>query len=487
MVNYKDIGLKSGVEIHQQLNTKKLFCECPSLLREDEPDVVVKRKLRAVAGETGITDIAALHEFEKGKEFVYQGYKDTTCLVELDEEPPHEINKEALEIAIQISILLNAKPVEVSQVMRKTVIDGSNTSGFQRTLLIAKDGFIELENKKKISILAICLEEDAARAIKRTEKTTFFRLDRLGIPLVEIVTGPEISSPEEAKEVALKIGEILRACKVKRGIGTIRQDVNLSIAGGARTEIKGVQEPNLIPKTIESEIQRQLELIKEKKKVDETVRRAEPDGSTAFLRPLPGAARMYPETDVPLVYISKDLIKKIQANLPKLKSEIKSDIIKKFSLNDEYASILINENKTEEFESFAKEFSKISPITIAKILILYPKEIASHEKIPVEAIKEKLTEETIKALLKALAKDEISESSVKSIITEIIKGASLEKAMKKFQVSGISKNEIEKEIDKIIREKPNLSLGAYMGLAMQKLKGKAEGKDISEILKRKIK
>jgi len=486
MVDYKKIGLKSGVEIHQQLDTHKLFCECPSILREDEPDVIVKRKLYAVAGETGVTDIAALHEFEKGKEFVYQGYKDATCLVELDEEPPHEINKEALEIALQISILLNARPVEVSQVMRKTVIDGSNTSGFQRTLIIAKNGFVEINNKK-ISIPAICLEEDAARAIRRTEKTTFFRLDRLGIPLIEITTAPEISSPEEAKQVALKIGEILRSCKVKRGIGTIRQDVNLSIAGGTRTEIKGVQEPNLIPKTIESEIQRQLGLIKEKKKVEETVRRAEPDGSTVFLRPLPGAARMYPETDVPLVYITEELITKIQKNLPKLKSEIKLDLIKKFNLNDEYASILINENKIMQFESISNEFSKISPITIAKILILYPKEISSHEKIPIEAIKEKLTEEIIKNLLKVLAKEEISESSVKNVITEIVKGASLEKAIQKFKSTGISKNEIEKEIDKIIKEKPGLSIGAYMGLAMQKFKGKIEGKDISEILKKKIK
>jgi len=482
----KNLGLKIGLEIHQQLDTSKLFCRCPSILREDEPDVIVKRKMYAVAGETGVTDIAALHEYEKGKEFIYQGYKDTTCEIEFDESPPMEIDQEALEIALQISLLLNAKPVEVSQVMRKTVIDGSNTSGFQRTLIIAKNGFVELENKKKISIPAICLEEDAARAIKRTEKTTIFRLDRLGIPLVEIVTGPEIFLPEEAKEVALKIGEILRACKVKRGIGTIRQDVNLSISGGARTEIKGVQEPNLIPKTIENEIQRQHELVKQKKKVEEIVRRAEPDGSTVFLRPLPGAARMYPETDVPLVYISKELIKKLQANLPKLKSEIKLELMSKYKLSNEFASIIIDENKTEQFQALAKEFSKASPLLIYKILILYPKEISSHEKIPIEHINEKMTGEIIKNLFRALTKDEISESSIKDLMTDVSKGISLEKAIPKHKTSAISSNEIENEIDKILKEKPNLSIGAYMGLAMQKFKGKVEGKEIIEILKRKI-
>jgi len=111
----KNLGLKIGLEIHQQLDTSKLFCRCPSILREDEPDVIVKRKMYAVAGETGVTDIAALHEYEKGKEFIYQGYKDTTCEIEFDESPPMEIDQEALEIALQISLLLNAKPVEVSR------------------------------------------------------------------------------------------------------------------------------------------------------------------------------------------------------------------------------------------------------------------------------------------------------------------------------------------------------------------------------------
>jgi len=152
--------------------------------------------------------------------------------------------------------------------MRKTVVDGSNTSGFQRTTLIARNGYIETSTKKKIRVDTVCLEEDSARRIKESENSVTFRLDRLGIPLIEIATAPDISSGEEAKEVALKIGEILRASKVKRGLGTIRQDVNVSIKGGERTEIKGVQEPTLIVKVVESEIKRQLELIKKKENVE---------------------------------------------------------------------------------------------------------------------------------------------------------------------------------------------------------------------------
>jgi Glu-tRNA(Gln) amidotransferase subunit E-like FAD-binding protein len=180
---------------------------------------------------------------------------------------------------------LNAEPVNISQVMRKTVIDGSNTSGFQRTMLIAKNGFVKVDGEK-ITIPAIFLEEDAAKIVSKDKDETVFRLDRLGIPLIEISTAPEIKNKEQAKEIALKIGDILRACKVKRGIGTIRQDVNLSIRNGARTEIKGVQEPSLIPKTIEKEIERQQELLKKKKKIEATVRYALETGESRYTNSL---------------------------------------------------------------------------------------------------------------------------------------------------------------------------------------------------------
>ena len=304
-MDYKTIGLKSGLEIHQQLDTHKLFCECPSLLRNDEPQQTIERTLNPVIGETGEIDIAAKHEAQQNKKFKYQIY-DTNCLVELDEEPPHPINQEALKITLQISHLLNCKIFPITQVMRKTVIDGSNTTGFHRTMLIAPDGYIETSSGK-IPIDAIMLEEDSARPVSTEDNIKTYKLDRLGIPLVEIATGPHMHTPEEIKEAALKIGEILKACNVKRGIGTIRQDVNISIKGSKRVEIKGFQDPKMMIKTINKEIERQQKCIEEKSCKNE-VRNALPDGTTEFLRPMPGAARMYPETDVPLLKISRELI-----------------------------------------------------------------------------------------------------------------------------------------------------------------------------------
>jgi Glu-tRNA(Gln) amidotransferase subunit E-like FAD-binding protein len=308
-MDYESIGFRCGIEIHQQLEGKKLFCNCPTLNSTKQPDIKVMRRLRAVAGETGEIDIAAQHEMQKARTIQYLGNSEDVCLVELDEEPPHEINRDALKAAVETALLCNARIVDEVQVMRKTVVDGSNTSGFQRTALIALDGWIET-SLGRVAIPLICLEEEASQKVSEDAQSVTYSLDRLGIPLIEIATSADIKTPDHAKEVAEKLGMILRSTgKVKRGIGTIRQDVNISVKGGARTEIKGFQELKSIPKVINFEVERQLGLIKQGKSIEKEVRKAEPDGTTGFLRPMPGAARMYPETDVVPVKISTEGIK----------------------------------------------------------------------------------------------------------------------------------------------------------------------------------
>src|SRR3989338_8627639 len=238
-LDYQKLGFKCGLEIHQQLEGKKLFCECLTINSDAEPDVKFERRLRAVAGETGEIDIAAKHEMQKGKKFIYEADSNDTCLVEYDEEPPHEPNREALETTLKVALLLNAKIVDEIQIMRKTVVDGSNVSGFQRTALVATDGYIET-SKGKVGIPTICLEEEAAQKLEERDGYARYRLDRLGIPLIEIATDSNIKDNEHAKETAAYIGMVLRSVEgVKRGLGTIRQDVNVSIEKGARTEIKG--------------------------------------------------------------------------------------------------------------------------------------------------------------------------------------------------------------------------------------------------------
>jgi Glu-tRNA(Gln) amidotransferase subunit E-like FAD-binding protein len=476
--DYEQLGFKSGLEIHQQLDTKKLFCNCPSVLRQDEPDFTVKRKLHVVAGESGEIDVAVKHEAGKEKNFIYEGY-DTTCLLELDETPPYEINQEALKIALQIAIMLNARIFPISQIMRKTVIDGSNTSGFQRTVLIARDGWI-VTKTGRVEIESICLEEDAARIIERKKDSTIYRLDRLGIPLIEIATKPDMKNPEQVKEVALYIGKVLRSCKIKRGIGTIRQDINLSIKNGERVEIKGFQNPDMMIKTVNHEIKRQTDLLENGKRFSGEVRNALADGTTEFLRPLPGAARMYPETDLPLLNISRDLINEVKKNLPKLREEVEKDL-EKIGLNQEMIKILFKQNKLDEFKELLDVYNE--PNLIAKLLLIFPKEIAAHGKKPPEEISKILNKDVMTFIAESLQNKKISKEQIKHVLERIAQGEGLEEAIifKKHE------GDVEEEIMKIIKNKPELSEKAYMGLVMKEMKGKINGKEAIEIIRKLVK
>lgn len=266
--DYRALGLKAGLEIHQQLDTReKLFCGCPPLLRDvKESDFEFFRYLRPTQSEMGVVDKAALEEVKLTRRFIYKAY-DTTCLVENDEEPPRELNQEALGYSLVIARMLNMHIVDELYTMRKIVIDGSNTSGFQRTALVATKGFLESAGGR-VGIDVLCLEEEAAQKIEDKVDAVIYSLDRLGIPLVEIGTAPDIVSPAHAREVAEKLGMILRSTgRVKRGIGTIRQDINISIAEGARVEIKGVQELDLIEAIVEREAARQVVLLDIKKEL----------------------------------------------------------------------------------------------------------------------------------------------------------------------------------------------------------------------------
>src|SRR3989338_4156313 len=288
MFDYKKLGLRAGLEIHQQLASgHKLFCNCPvrttpegrqSGLKSEEFPLEVKRKLRVVPSELGEYDTAAEYEYLRDRTFAYKFNAESACLVELDEQPPKPINESALKTVVQISKILHSDIAREIHVMRKTVIDGSAVTGFQRTALMATGGYLELSGQK-LAIQTINLEEDSAPAIAKGDTVEYctepnvranyadakhsaqYRLDRLGIPLVEIATDSTLSTAKEVHEAAEKIGTLLRSLEVVRGLGSIRQDVNVSIAEGSRVEIKGFQALDDIEKLVDNEIARQLSLL----------------------------------------------------------------------------------------------------------------------------------------------------------------------------------------------------------------------------------
>ncbi|MDW0172748.1 MAG: Glu-tRNA(Gln) amidotransferase subunit GatE [Nitrososphaeraceae archaeon] len=270
--------LNVGLEIHQQLGSKnKLFCDC-KINDSNEYDFTFKRNLRPTQSEMGSYDQAALFESKKIKTVKYQSSKNANCLIESDEEPPKMVNNEALEFVLTISLALNCTIEDELHVMRKIVIDGSNTTGFQRTILVGRNGFLEVEGVR-VGIQSVCLEEDAARIInedKREDENKGYSLDRLGIPLIEIALEPISDSPIFVTNVAQTIGRLLRSTKkVTRGLGSIRQDVNISTEDGPVVEVKGVQQLSQLPVVIEYERKRQDALNQianelKKRKIDES-------------------------------------------------------------------------------------------------------------------------------------------------------------------------------------------------------------------------
>lgn len=624
-LDYQKLGLKVGIEIHQQLDTNKLFCNCPPTPRDDAPHFTIRRELRASKGETDEIDVAALHETKKQNYVLYEGYYDTTCLVELDEEPPHDLNREALGIVLQVSKMLNAHFIDEIQVMRKMVVDGSNTSGFQRTALVATDGFVEVD-KKRIGIQTVAVEEEAAKIIEKTEEYSKYRLDRLGIPLIEIATDPDMHNPEEAKVVAEKIGMILRSTgKVKRGLGTIRQDVNVSIKEGTRIEIKGAQDLKMIPLLIENEARRQLNLlsirdelkkrgferiddsakntnnpntiiIKDitstlkntevaflKKGIDEgkkilamrldkfaglikkedvknqrlgfefgtfakqlalggvihsdedlakykfsqkeieeikkildvnekendafimcigqeqriktlfshyiipranlaienmpipkEVRAANPDGTTTFMRPMPGGARMYPETDVSPISPDTRNIKAVELITDK------KERIERHGLSNDLANFIAKSGRADEFEEYVSLFKNLKPAFIAEIMI--PKMLEIKRKH--NATTEKIEKEQLKELFASLNEAKIAKASVELIIIELAKGKEVKAIIKENNLGLLSEKELEYEVKRIIAANKGIEEKFLVGKLMGELKSKAESEKIIEMMKR---
>ncbi|MGC9152225.1 MAG: Glu-tRNA(Gln) amidotransferase subunit GatE [Vulcanisaeta sp.] len=610
-VDYRAVGLKVGLEIHVQLNTgRKLFCNCPPVVRNDEPHFRVVRRLRPSMSELGEVDPAAVWEFRKHRTFIYEGYYDTTCLVELDEEPPHDPDPESLEVALAVAMMFNAKIFDEIYVMRKTVIDGSNTSGFQRTMLIAHDGLAKFFDYK-VPIQTIALEEDAARKIEERGDTVVYRLDRLGIPLIEISTGILTYGPQEVMEVAYYIGHSIKMTgKAKRGLGTVRQDVNVSIEGGAKTEIKGVPDLSLIPKVIEYEVQRQLnllairdELIKRGVKeewfvkdfvdvtdifsstksnlirrvldgggkviaiktpglrgilgrevqpnrrfgteladrvrvwtslsglihsdelpgygitaeevskvssrlgvdsfillagtndkdlndavdviidrikealhgVPEETRAANPDGTTKFMRPRPGAARMYPETDLRPIRVTPEMVEKAKLLIPEpIESRVSRYV--SYGMSRELAMQVIRSPYYDLIDYLIEEFQgKVSATLIANTLVNTLKSL-QRDGVDVSFI----TEEHLKSLFNALAINMIT----KEAVPEIIKAWSKEPdkdinlVIKELGLSRMSYEEVKKVVFERAKELNIKDRDKLLKILMKDLRGKADPNDI---------
>ncbi|HII77212.1 MAG TPA: Glu-tRNA(Gln) amidotransferase subunit GatE [Methanolinea sp.] len=612
-MDYNALGLVAGIEIHQQLNTReKLFCRCPTLLRPfEEHDGEFSRYLRATESELGEIDRAAREEMKNFRRFLYYTY-DSTCLVENDEEPPAPLNPEALATCLQIAKMFGMAPIPQVHTMRKLVIDGSNTSGFQRTALVAVNG--TLPNGGTIE--TICIEEEAAQRVK----DEVFSLDRLGIPLVEITTSPCMHTPEEVQEIAEYLGMVLRSTgKVKRGLGTIRQDINISISGGARVEIKGVQELDLIAEVVRREVERQERLLSIRDRLKErgasvsgtpvdvteifshtgsgilkkasrimavtlagfaglvgdeiqparrlgselsdyakkcgvggifhtdelpaygvnaeevtalrdmvgagesdcivivagtprqagcacqqVIRRAElallgvPEetrkmlegGSTSYMRPLPGAARMYPETDVLPVTISPEYWEDIpRVELLQAKAE------RYMTAHGLDAAVAKQVAYSEHLPLYERSVGLGIPATLsARTLIATLKELSRDglDIRPLVADCDAAGNAVMPAVLqvlKGVVEERVGKEAIPDVLRRIVQGESAETAMQAVEatVAGTDLDALARRIVSermtFVSEKGMGALGPLMGVMMKEVGGAVDGKKVSQVLK----
>jgi len=624
-IDFEKIGLKVGLEIHQQLDThKKLFCKCRPV-ESDEYTEKFSRSLRTAKSELGELDPAALFEKAKSKKINYYANSQSSCLVEKDDEPPHELDHDAKKISLLISSMLESKIFSEIHVMRKTVIDGSNTSGFQRTMLVSQGGNLKV-NGKNVGVQAVCLEEDAAKLLKDEQNERNYSLDRLGIPLVEIALEPVSTKPSEVKEIALTLGRLLRATRmVKRGIGSIRQDVNISVMNSGVVEVKGVQQLDQLEKIIGYEAKRQhgLILIAEKLKklsmtisnedvfditevfkdceskiiqnalkskakikairirnfsgmfsfepysgirlgkeigqlvrffgiggvfhsdelpnygindsdvdrvkkhleladgdgfliiagegskldyaIDSIIKRIQDaangvpaetravtqEGETVFLRPRPGASRMYPETDIPSISVIPEEVKLARDTADATKSwdESIAEIQQKYSLNSQLSEQIFDSVYMELFEKIC-ENKKNSPNFVASILC---SSITNLERKGFDCTL--LKPEHIIESFELLASGKIPKESLEIIFENIMSGKSenVAIAMQNTDVSSMNEDELNGILDEIIQNNTELvkklgenAVTTLMGIAMKQVRGKVSGQTVNVLLRKKI-
>ncbi|MCX8184584.1 MAG: Glu-tRNA(Gln) amidotransferase subunit GatE [Sulfolobales archaeon] len=627
-IEYRKLGLKVGLEIHQQLDSKfKLFCSCPTKLAPENVKYrEVTRNLWLSKSELGEIDPAALYEIARGRKIVYRIPEGHACLVELDEEPPHDINREALVISLSIAKALNARPVDEVYVMRKIVVDGSNTAGFQRTAIIALGGSIEDEDGA-VGIQTIALEEDAARKIAEESDYVVYNLDRLGIPLIEISTAPDIGTPEQALRVAYRIGLIMRLSgKVKRGIGTIRQDLNISIESGERIEVKGVDKLELIPKVITYEVLRQLSLLDIREElrrrrlkpedisefyidvsevmkdcrsriiktsldrgmkvyalplpgfkgilgrevcsgrrfgtelsdyakawgsvgglihsdelpaygisekdleslykylglngdrdafilivsdyeradrafkavinrlkyafigVPKETRAANPDGTTRYLRPQPGAARMYPETDILPLRVDESILREVEKIAIPRPEDVLRILVEEHGISRELASQLIRDPSLHLYLDLVEELRDItSPQIIASTLIVHMKSL-KRDGIEVDRI----SYIDLVKILSAVGRGEIAKEVIPEAIKVVVSGSSFEDFLESRRV--LSVEELEKIVEEAIKSNADLvksrgferSIGLIMGKVMSVARGRADGALVNTLVRKKL-
>jgi glutamyl-tRNA(Gln) amidotransferase subunit E len=615
--------VKVGIEVHQQLAAPtKLFCPCPTI-KSDELPLCFERRLRPSQSELGRIDPAAVFEYNKGKANQYRLNPESACLVDADEEPPHPMSSIALQTTLIIARMMKAQVIDEVHVMRKIVIDGSNTAGFQRTSVVGLGGALNFDGKS-VGVQSITVEEDSARVLGEDETYRRFALDRLGVPLVEIALDPMTGNPQDVEGAALQLGRVMRSTgRVARGLGTIRQDLNVSVMGGGVVEVKGVQKLNLVAKVVRYEASRQMGMLKiseeirkrgisevvcktsdvtkvfaspssaiikkivegggrvtcvsadgvagllgfepypgirlgkelaeiartnslggvihsdefRKQKVTEAeeaevralmsvskdaalvliagpesrvsvvgvlvtdrlraatagvpreTRAATDDGETKYMRPRPGAARMYPETDIPEIAITADMLAKVDQLVPLPWEQRVAGYVKEYGLSQELALQVYDSGQAPLFERLAHEL-KLDRSVIAGVLVEIPARV-TREGIA----EERITPELLESVVRSLESGAFAKEAAFDVLKLLASGdaGSIGDALERLGIRTMTDAELDRLVSSVVErnrqliaEKGDRAFSVLMGEVMRVARGRVDGGKVSAAIRREM-
>ena len=460
-----DYEVVIGREVHAELSTKtKIFCSCPTEFG-GEPNTHCCPVCMAMPGALPV------------------------------------LNEKVVEYAIKAGLAMNCDISKISKNDRKNYFYPDLPKSYQISqfdMPLCKKGEVEIElegQKKKIGITRIHIEEDAGK-LNHDEfgRGSLVDLNRAGVPLIEIVSEPDMRSSAEAETYMRKIKSILEYIEVsdcKMQEGSLRADVNVSIRKkgdtklGTRTEMKNMNSFRSIIRAIEYEIQRQKEVLENGGKVEqETLRWDDVSGRTFSMRDKEDAQdyRYFPEPDLAVMQISDEYIENIRKSLPEMPENRKTRYIKEFGLSEYDADILTSSKYFSDFfenaEKICKNPKAVSNWIISDITgILNEKELEENQ-IP-------FTAENLGELINLIDKGTISTAIAKKVLPEMFENTKSPSKIieEKGWIQISDEGAIKEVVLKILESNPqsiadykagrDRALGFLVGQAMKETKGKA--------------
>ena len=420
-----------------------------------------------------------------------------------------KLNKKVVEYGIMAGLATNCEIANVSKMDRKNYCYPDLSKVYQISQLYAplcNRGYVELSNGRKIRIHHIHIEEDAGKLI-HNHGDTYVDYNRGGVPLIEIVSEPDIRSIDEAREYVEKLQQIMRYigisdCRMQEG--SMRCDVNISVRPegsdklGTRTEIKNMNSITFITKAMEYEFERQVDLIENGEKVvQETLRYDDATNTTSSMRSKEDAHdyRYFRDPDLVTIKVTDEEIEEIKAKLPELPHIKKQRYVDEFGVPESDAGLLTKYRNISEYFDKAIDGLK-KPKTVSNFIIGQIFRVLQTEEDK-ESFDIKTTPQQLNQLCKLLEEGKIQNNLAKSTLDKMLEtGKDCTEYISEEDMAGLDDNFVDQLCKQAIEANPKAvqqykegkekAIMACMGFVMKNSKGKANAQEVLEKIKSMI-